>query len=367
MISIVFCGDIRRCPYLLRYTERLENAKVEYEVLFWNRGALKPNLAANYKYFDKPSAEDLKKIRKLFDFWEFRRWVNKQLSRSKPNGIIFLSTLCGVLLWDVAKEYKNRYIFDIRDYSYENKGIFRQVEKKIIADSFFTTISSKGFHAFLPDYDYVVAHNFNRNDMVKQFSFVRQQEPYQIVWNGVIRFFDYQKQFLDLFKNDSRFLLVYHGEGAALENYITYCSENEINNVKFTGLYDNRDKLKLVRDASFLNNCYGDGNDDALKYAISNRFYDGLIYHIPQIVDNDGYKAMETKRLGVGLRVEPTKDLPEILYQYYNSLDIKVFNEACKKALEEIIAEDDLFIHKIDEFISTISKQTNNLPILQSL
>lgn len=354
MISIIFCGDIRYCPYLSRYADRLNKARAEYEVLFWNRGALELDVEANYKYYDSPSAEDLGKVRKLFDFWGFRRWVKKQLSRSKPDGIIFLSTLSGVLLWDVAKKYKKKYVFDIRDHSFENIGAFLKTETRIIADSFFTAISSKGFRAFLPDYDYVIAHNFNRNDMVEQFKFVKQKEPYQIVWNGTVRFFDYQKRYLDLFKNDPRFLLVYHGTGTDLEKYKAYCHENGINNVRFTGAYDNRNKKKLVQDAAFLNNCYGGREGDELKYAISNRFYDGLVYHIPQIVEDGGYKAGETKRLGVGLGVEPDKDLPEKLYRYYNALAVDVFDEACRNALKEIIAEDDHFIQKIDEFISVV-------------
>lgn len=356
MISIIFCGDIRYCPYLSRYTDRLKAAEAEYEVLFWNRAALKLDVDENYKYYDSPSAEDLGKAKKLIDFWGFRKWIKKQLSTSKPDGIIFLSTLSGVLLWDVAKRYRKKYIFDIRDYSYENIGIFKKAETRIITDSFFTAISSKGFRAFLPEYDYVIAHNFNRNDMTEPFAFARREEPYQIVWNGTVRFFDYQKKYLDVFKNDPRFIMVYHGAGTDLNKYKEYCRVNGITNVWFTGAYDNRDKTKLVQDAAFLNNCYGGRDGDELRYAISNRFYDGLVYHIPQIVEDGGYKAGETKRLKVGLGVEPTEDLPDRLYKYYKALDAQVFDNACEVALKEIITEDDNYIQRIDEFVSSFGR-----------
>ncbi|WP_297960258.1 hypothetical protein [uncultured Ruminococcus sp.] len=356
MISIIFCGDIRYCPYLSRYTDRLDFSQSEYEVLFWNRAGLKLNVKSEYKYYDSPSAEDLGKTKKLFDFLGFRNWVKKQLSVSKPDGIIFLSTLSGVLLWDVAKKHKKKYIFDIRDYSYENIGFFKKVETKIIGDSFFTAVSSKGFKTFLPEHEYVIAHNFNRNDMVEPYRFTKKSEPYQIVWNGTVRFFDYQKDFLNIFKNDPRFVLVYHGAGTDLELYKKYCRENGITNVTFTGAYDNRDKAKLIQNAAILNNCYGGRNGDELRFAISNRFYDGLVYHIPQIVEDGGYKADETQRLKVGLSVEPTSDLPDRLYQYYTSLNPELFNLSCETALTEIISEDDNYIQRIDEFVNRFGR-----------
>ena len=357
MISIIFCGDIRYCPYLSRYTDRLKAADAEFEVLFWNRAALQLDVEKNYRYYDRPSAEDLGKARKLADFLGFRRWVKKQLSGSEPDGIVFLSTLSAVLLWDIARRYRKRYIFDIRDYSYEHIAVFRKAEAGIIRDSFFTAISSRGFRAFLPGHDYVIAHNFNRSDMTEPFAFKKQKEPYRIVWNGTVRFFDYQKKYLDLLGNDPRFFMVYHGAGTDLDRYRAYCLEKGIRNVSFTGPYDNRDKEKLVRDAAFLNNCYGGRDGGRLKYAISNRFYDGLVYHIPQIVEEGGYKAGETKRLGAGLAVEPAKDLGDRLCSYYRELDGETFDRACSSALKEIMEEDDRYIQRIDEFAALFGRR----------
>ena len=126
--------------------------------------------------------------------------------------------------------------------------------------------------------------------------------------------------------------------------------------VSFTGAYDNRDKAKLLENAAFLNNCYGGRDGDELRYAISNRFYDGLVYHIPQIVEDDGYKAGEARRLEVGLGVEPTSDLPDKLYQYYTGLDTDAFDLNCENALKEIISEDDNYIQRIDDFANKFGR-----------
>lgn len=352
MIALIFCGDLKYCPYLSRYTERLEKASAPYRVLFWNRGNFTLNLPENYMYYDSPSDESLGKVQKLRDFFGFRKWVITQLKECKPDRLILLSTLTGVLLFDKIKKYQKNYIFDIRDYSYENLSVFRKIEKKIIDGSFFTAISSKGFKAFLPEHDYVIAHNFNRNEMIDCPKFIRQTKPLKLVWNGTVRFFDFQRQYIDALKNDDRFQLVYHGSGTDLEKYKKYCADNDIRNVVFTGPYNNRDKYKLLKDAAILNNCYGGRDGDQLRFAISNRYYDGLLYHIPQLVETGGYKADVTTKSGVGISLDAGSNFADELYEYYQTISANDFDLACSTALEEVIEEDNIYIEKIDEFIT---------------
>ncbi len=352
MISLIFCGDLKYCPYLARYTERLEKQSIPYRVLFWNRGNFTLNLPENYVYYDSPSDESLGKLQKLKDFFAFRKWVINQLKKSKSDGLILLSTLTGVLLFDKIKKYNKRYIFDIRDYSYEHITIFREIEKKIINNSYFTAISSKGFRAFLPEHDYIIAHNFNRNEMIENPKFKKQNLPLKLVWNGTVRFFDFQKRYLDALKNDDRFQLVYHGSGTDLEKYKEYCANNDIHNVIFTGAYDNKDKVRLLKDAAILNNCYGGRDGDQLKYAISNRYYDGLLYHIPQLVETDDYKAEVTSKCGVGISLNAGSTFADELFAYYENIVADEFDIACTKALEDVIKEDNKYINKIDEFIT---------------
>lgn len=351
MISLIFCGDLKYCPYLSRYTERLEKQKISYRVLFWNRGNFELKMPFNYVYYDSPSAENLDKIKKLKDFMGFRKWILQQLKKYPSDGLILLSTLTGVLIFDKLKKYSKKYIFDIRDYSYENLEIFRKIEKKIIERSAFTAISSKGFKSFLPEHDYVIAHNFNRNEMIDTPVFIKRNIPIKLVWNGTVRFFDFQKKYIDALKNDSRFIMIYHGTGTDLEIYKSYCKDNNINNVVFTGVYENKDKYKLLADADILNNSYGGRDGDQLRYAISNRFYDGVIYHIPQLVEPDGYKAAVTQENGIGIALEASDSFADELYAYYNKIEPTQFDKACKFVLKRILEEDNIYIKEIDRFI----------------
>lgn len=354
MISLIFFGDLKYCPYIQRYIERLELKKSEYEVLFWNRGGFKLELPANYHWYDSASDESLGKVKKMIDFMGFRKWVKKLIVESKSDSIILLSTLTGIFLSDILKRYKKKYVFDIRDYSYEKFGFFRKIEKKIIKNSFFTAISSKGFKNFLPEHDYVIAHNFNRKEIKDEYEFKKQNIPLKVVWNGTVRFFDFQKHYLDALKNDDRFEFIYHGAGTDLEQYKSYCKQNNIKNAVFTGPYNNADKAKLLDGAAILNNCYGGKDGDELRFAVSNRYYDGLIYRIPQIVEPGGYKAVITEENDAGIALNADGDFGDRLYNYYISIDESAFNNSCRRALDEIIKEDDIYISEIDRFIDSV-------------
>ncbi len=360
MISLVFFGDLKYCPYLYRYTERLDKNKMKYEVLFWNRGGFKLTLPENYYWYDSVSSESLSRTRKIFDFIGFRKWVMKKLKDSNPEGIILLSTLSGMFLADELRKYKNRYIFDIRDHSYEHIGFYRLIEKRLINDSYFTAISSKGFRAFLPEHDYIIAHNLNRHEVKKNVHLKKEGLPIRLVWNGTIRFFDFQKKYIDSLKNDSRFLMVYHGTGTEIEQYKKYCNDNKITNVIFTGVYDNSEKSQLIKGAGILNNCYGGKGGDSLRWAVSNRYYDGLIYHIPQLVEPEGYKSQITQEAGVGVALAADQLFADKLYSYYMNIDEYGFDTACEAELNKVLCEDDIYISRIDDFVRHIEGKGNN-------
>lgn len=355
MISLIFCGDIIYCPYLKRYTERLDILRVEYEVLFWNRDGRSINESQkNYYCYNKVSPEDLGKKQKLLDFYGFRKWVIKHIHDSKSSGLILLSTLSGMLVSDLAGKYRNRYIFDIRDYSFENLKVFRAVESHVIANSFFTAISSEGFREFLPPHDYIIAHNFDRREIKAGVEFHKQDTPINFVWNGTVRYLGFQKQYIKALMNDERFRIIYHGSGQELEAFRQYVSDIGANNVFFTGTYDNANKAMLLKDASVLNNCYGGNYGDALKYAVSNRFYDGLIYRIPQLVEPGGYKAELVKKYDVGIPIVPSEHFGDWLYQYLQSIKKDEFERKCEIALEKVLSDDDKYIQSIDQFIKTM-------------
>ena len=73
MVALVFCGDLKYCPYINRYIERLENAHMDYKVYFWNRSKFDMNLSDHYVYYDQESELTSGKIQNFFGFVYFMR------------------------------------------------------------------------------------------------------------------------------------------------------------------------------------------------------------------------------------------------------------------------------------------------------
>ena len=353
MIGLVFCGDLQYCPYLDRYLQRIATFNQKYIVYYWKRSNYDANYPANFKSFNHYSSLTKSKFQKLFDFLLFRRWLKKNIKMDSVDKIIVLSTLSGILIFDLLLSNKDKYIFDIRDYSYEHNKLFYFIEKKMIYSSNFTVISSKGFKKFLPDYEYIIGHNFNPKYLSKKkYIYIKHGYPISIVWNGVMRYFDFQKEYIDRLKNDSRFELYYYGDGPELDKYIRYCKANHINNVHFFGRYDNDEKEKILAKADFLNNCYGSKyNENETKYAISNKFYDGIIFHIPQIVEPNSFKSELVRKHCIGVSLPSDELFADKLAEYYYTLDENTFNSDCDKLVQEVKNEDDIYIEHIDYFI----------------
>lgn len=356
MIGLVFISDIKYCPYLQTYQQILDYKSIGYEVLFWNREGIDDDFPENFIYFDRPSEKNRSFVSKIADFIKFRKWLSEQIKAKKYDKLIFLSTLSGMLIADIAlKEYKDNYILDIRDFSYEHNKLFYKIEEKLVENSFTTVISSPGFKEFLPkEQEYLLSHNVQIDDFKHKKDFVPKEygTTLNLVFIGGVRYFNHQKNILDRLKNDSRFNMIYHGSGIELDRYKKYVRDNDIRNVEFTGLYSNEEKPILLKNADIINNSYLTEKFMEVKYAISNKFYDGLIYGVPQLVETGTYKTklVESNYAGWGLDVEDEK-FADKLYEAYFSMDVEKFNSSKNNLLNEVEKDIRDLELKINNFI----------------
>lgn len=363
MIGVIFISDIAYCPYLNKYLELMDRENKKYEVLYWKREDGFESSKKNFLYFDFESEKNRPVLHKLLDFIRYRRWLKRKIKKRNYDKLILLSTLSGMIIFDeLLGRYKNKYIFDIRDFSYENISLFYQIEKQIILNSDFTCISSKGFIEFLPEnYSYKISHNFNKDDLsnINKFTRKNHDETLNLVFIGGVRYFKHQKQIIEKLKNDKRFNMIYHGSGIELDKFIDFSRKQNVQNIKFTGRYINKCKNILLKDADILNNSYLSDKFMEVKFAISNKYYDGIIYGIPQMVEHGTYKAklVEKKELGISLKTSE-QNFADMLYDFYHSIDIEKFNEKTFRELNKIIVEDKVYEAAIIKFINSWAVKT---------
>ena len=76
-----------------------------------------------------------------------------------------------------------------------------------------------------------------------------------------------------------------------------------------------------------------------------------MIYHIPQLVEPDGFKPTWANNSGIGVSFPPDKNFAEKLYDYYRNIESISFDKACSDELERVIEDDNRYVEMIDSFI----------------
>ncbi len=351
-VAIVFIGDLMYCPYLKYYTEILDTNKIKYDVYYWNRSGEKQFLEKNYYAYEKKSMLKKNMLFKAVDFIGYRNWLKRKIKRGNYKKTILLSTLSAMILFPYVLKIKGKYIFDIRDYSYELFKLYYLVEKRIINNAGINIVSSSGFKAFLPKAEYMIAHNFSVTLEEKNLrhELLKPNKKITLVWMGALRYFEHQTKIIEALADDDRFELIYHGEGPSSVEFREYNRLHPHSNVRFTGRYDNDQKRTLLSKASILNNSYSEHYET--KYALSNKFYDGAFYHIPQLVECGSYKQDLVDKYNIGIALDVNDpEFANKLYEYYFTINKVEFDNNCNELIELVNKEQTETRSRIIEFL----------------
>ena len=357
MIGIIYVGNINRCPYLNKYTDILEENSIDYEVIYWDRASHNKDLKYiegtkknKYHIYSLKSKELRHPALKIIDFYRFSRFVKYIINEMKYEKLILLTTMSGIIITSELKnKYKNKYIFDYRDASFEYFRPFKRKLGEIIENSYFTCISSEGFLEILPQsHKYIMTHNIPNNPKVMQYK-QTFNDKIAIGYIGGIRESKYMKKLIDLFKGDNRFEFVIHGGGENLEELIEYAKESI--NIIFTGPYVETEKAHLVKNLDLI--CYNYPESYVNNYATANKFYDSLIYKKPLIGNIKTYSGMLIQKSGVGVSLDfDDVEYKNKIFSYYNSLNFMDFESNCNSVLDKIEKDNKLYMDKIEDFIS---------------
>lgn len=352
MIGIIFIGDITLCPFLNKYTFELEEKNIAYEIVHWNKSGEDIEIK-NAITLNKLSINLRNPLLKIKDFFIFRRFAKKVIRQRKYEKLIIFTTMTAIMIFDVlmSKKYKKKYIFDYRDASYEFFPPFSYLLKKIVLNSSFTAISSKGFLNILPkDNQYVMAHNINLNDLAYRKDELVKKEglPITVSYIGHLRKGKYLFDLIDTFKNDKRFNLNIIGGG---DNYVALCEHSKsYENIKMTGRYKNDERIVFIDETDIL--CYNYPTSYLNQNALANKFYDSLIFKKPLLGNSDTFsgKLIETHGLGISLLTDD-KNLLDKLFDYYKQMNPITFCAKADILISDILEEDKKYKAKIQEWL----------------
>ena len=262
------------------------------------------------------------------------------LNQNNFDFIIALHTLPGVLVVDKLKKYfSEKYIFDYRDYTYEYFYPFKKIVHDLVNHSYVTFVSSDAFRMYLPNTNKILT---SHNLLLDSLSHRNEKEKFGISSNkirisfwGFIRNEECNNEIIKKIAADNRFELHYYGrQQQVAKNLKKFVQENNFQNVFFHGEYKPEDRYKFVRQTDIIHNIYCDKN---MMLAMSNKYYDGVIFRIPQICMTGSHMAKKVSNAKIGLACNPyNDDFTEQIYQYYKSINTQVFYKNCDIELQRI-------------------------------
>ena len=348
-ILIVGFTKLKYMPYINFYLESIEHVDADVHILYWNRDLKSEDLDRFQKFhlheFKNYLEDESPKISKILSFLKYKKYAEHVIKSNSFDFIIVLHSMPAILLKHILRSrFKNRYIFDYRDYTYEKIFFYRNIISQTVKNSVATFVSSDGFRRYLPkkfEYKIYTSHNILTDSLnyrnIKKDN-LSKSDKIRISFWGFIRNADINKALIDRISRDSRFELHYYGRkqktALDLEKYSIDCNAK---NVFFHGEYIPEDRYKFVRDTDLIHNIYNDYN---MMSAMANKYYDGAFFYIPQLCMRESYMGQRAVKNEIGFECSPyDDDFTDKVFEYYTTLNQNKFYLACDKETERVKSE----------------------------
>lgn len=336
---IVTYDDYFNIPYIQFYEDYLKKHHHDYDIVLWNRSQQQVNIPNAYVFTGKDHSS---KLGKIAPFLKWRSFVLALLRNQKYDRLIILTTMPAVLLADkLLGEYRNRFWFDIRDFTYENISFYKKLVGKLVHAATAVSISSPAFHTFLPESDKIfLTHNIsNQNAALPHCTLGPHTRPVRIGYVGGIQFEQQNQQLLRQFANNPCFHLKYVGKSHLGCDLESFCRQNGIHNAEFHPAFTNDQKPAIYQDIQLINCIYGNHNQ-VVRLLLPNRLYDCVLFKKPIIVSKGTYLEQVVAQYQLGLAVDVENDnVVQSVTSYLENFDQLAFEDGCAQFLAKVQTE----------------------------
>lgn len=350
--ALILPSNIWYCPYLNIYTKVLNELGVDYDIISWNRDGTEQNRGIQYNALLPYGSSSIKS---LVRYYSYSMFIQQVLDKHRYEKLVIFGPQLAIFLSSyLSKKYVKRYIIDYRDLSIEQRFYFKHSFEKALKYSTSIFISSPGFEKYLPNgFDYKLSHNFDI-DLVKKavcrngtrFS---QSGKYNVLTIGSIRDYAANAEVIQALANFKDFNLKFVGKGVASSKLEFYSSKIGAKNVDFLGYYQKEEEGGFIQNSSILNIYYP--KIKSHSSALSNRFYNALIYKRPMIVTSNSIQAYYVEKYHLGVSVDDCVGLGDKLISFLTNVDVEEFNKRCNCLLDNFIEDYNRFYSSIKELV----------------
>lgn len=349
-IALILPGSIWYAPYVRIYTRILDEIHAEYSIISWNREGDDEPEGIQY-------GVRCEKGHGSAGFSAYKGYI-KFIKRTIKEGgynriIVFGPQMTCLLSTYLLKHFRKKYIIDYRDLSIEQKPGLKQLFTLMLKFSCVNVISSPGFKRCLPKSNYLLSHNFDVNTVKKAIGTEIQSgftatNGVDVLTIGGIRDFSSNIDVVRALANKETFKVRFVGKGGASDQLSTYCKDNNINNVTFIGFYKKPEENGYVKSSTFMNIFYP--RVITHDTALSNRFYNSLIFKKPMIVTKNTTQGDFAEKYQVGVAIDNCHNLDVELLSFLKT-DFHAYSERCNNLLKTFLKDQDEFENAVKNFI----------------
>lgn len=338
------------CPYADIYAKIFDRIGVQYDMISFNR---KMDSEDTKYHFDYALHNSSKHYKKFWAIHKYCSFVGKVLKKEKYDRLVVFGSQLGLgLLLTLINNYKGKYIIDYRDVSIEQR--FKYLFKLLLKNSYINVISSPGFKDVLPiGFQYEVCHNINiekAEDAVKKnISGGWHSGRKRILTIGSIRDYWANKEVIDAIKDIDGYELCFVGRGESSVLLENYCKQVNASNVSFVGFYKKDEEESYILKSDYINIYYP--RKQSHNTAISNRFYNSLIYKKPMITTSNTTQGNYAISEKVGVALDTCDNLIEQLELFVRENDFVQYCYRCNSLLKQFIIEQKSFENRIVDFV----------------
>ena len=353
-ICFINLDSINVTPYFAQYRKCLRS---DYDLIYWDRGKHDCATGAknSFRYKSAAPSNSTSNLMTLAKgYLGFRRFATRILRQDNYQRVVALTGNCAVLLSPIlCKKYSGRFIIDIRDYFLEDFRPYRWVEEKTIDASGLAVISSPAYEHFLGHHNFQVMHNVQEISPaelqpIKQKN--RPSHPMVLASIGTAKNLELDKNVIQYFANDHRFLLKFYGRG--YDQLESFCSSNGITNVQIRGDFSANQTVSFYQDVDAIISMYG-SSQTHFKYQLTNKLYYALQLGLPIIVSPGSFMAHVTEKysLGHALNLSDNSEKNAILSLFDNPAAAARLSG--QRSFMEIVHRDnDAAMQKISDFLN---------------
>lgn len=351
-VALILSGSIWYSPYVRIYTRILDANNVDYKIISWNReGDDQPEgFQYNVRCANGHGSAGLSAYKGYIKF------IKKTIKEQGFNRVIvFGPQMTCILSSFLLAHFRGRYMIDYRDLSIEQKIGFKQLFAIMLKFSCVNVISSPGFKRCLPKSKYFLSHNFNvesvRTALISDYSEsdFNVEKNIDVLTIGAIRDYDSNIEVTKALVNQNGFTLRFVGRGRdTVERLQTFCKTVKAKNVSFVGAYNKLEEADYVKSSTFINIFYP--RVVTHDTALSNRFYNSLIYRKPMIVTKDTCQGEYAEKYNIGVALTDCGNLTEALRNFLKQ-DYSDYVRRCNELLRDFLKDQMIFEDAVKKFI----------------